>query len=106
MSEQHIMKVKNFILDCGKILPEAEFAYRTYGTYQPYPNNAVLVFHALTGNNDPLDWWSGLLGEGKPIDSKKHFIICSNFLGSCYGSTGPESADPNTGKPYHEHFPQ
>lgn len=102
MSEQNILKVNNFPLDCGEILPEVDFFYRTYGTYN---SNAVLVFHALTGDSNPMDWWSGIIGEGKIIDPKKHFIICANFLGSCYGSTGPESIDHETGIPYHADFP-
>src|SRR5205807_10633564 len=105
LDELHVLKVINILLDCCQLLSEVEFYYKTYGTYSPYPNNAVLVFHALTGNNDPADWWNGIIGERKIIDPKKHFIICANFLGSCYGSTGPESIDPKKGKPYHEHFP-
>jgi len=97
--------VENFILDCGKVLPQAEFAYQTYGKLNADKSNVVLIFHALTGNCDPADWWNEIIGEGKIIDPKKHFILCTNFLGSCYGSTGPESIDPETDKPYHKTFP-
>jgi homoserine O-acetyltransferase len=94
--------VENFALDCGKVLPSAEFSYTTYGTNK---SDTVLIFHALTGNSEAADWWSSVIGEGKIIDPNKHFIICANFLGSCYGSTGPESTNPETGIPYHENFP-
>ncbi|MDP4234942.1 MAG: homoserine O-acetyltransferase [Bacteroidota bacterium] len=97
--------VENYLLDCGEVLSKAEFAYHTYGNLNADRSNAVLVFHALTGNSDAADWWDGIIGKGKPIDPKKHFIICSNFLGSCYGSTGPESINAETGTPYHARFP-
>jgi homoserine O-acetyltransferase len=96
------LQVENFSLDCGKVLQTAEFSYTTYGSNK---SDTVLIFHALTGNCDATDWWSGIIGEGKILDPKKHFIICANFLGSCYGSTGPESIHPETGIPYHENFP-
>jgi homoserine O-acetyltransferase len=102
MSDQSILKVVNFTLSSGEVLPSAEFSYRTYGSNK---SNAVLVFHALTGNSDAADWWSGIIGENKVIDPRKHFIICANFLGSCYGSTGPDSINPETGKPYQQDFP-
>jgi len=102
MSKQCVLEVENFPLESGEILPKAEFSYMTYGTYG---SDVVLVFHALAGNTDAAEWWNGIIGDGKIIDPKKHFIICANFLGSCYGSTGPESIDPETGKPYHTDFP-
>jgi homoserine O-acetyltransferase len=105
MSKENIFSIENFTLDCGDVLP-ADFSYRTYGTYDPNKNNAVLVFHALTGNPNAADWWSGIIGEGKIIDPQKYFIICANFLGSCYGSTGPESINPETGLKYGKEFPQ
>ncbi len=97
--------VDNFALDSGKILPVAEFAYETFGTLNEDSSNAILVFHALTGNCNALEWWSGMIGDGKTLDPGKHFIICANFLGSCYGSTGPESIDPQTGDQYYGNFP-
>ena len=88
MSEQ-ILKLDSFSLDSGEVLRDIAFSYRTYGTYrvEETRTNAVLVFHALTGNTDCLDWWSGIIGHGKIIDPEKHFIICANFLGSCCGSS-------------------
>ena len=102
MRKENTLEVKDFPLDCGILLHEANFSFTTYGTYD---RNAVLIFHALTGNSNAADWWSGLIGEGKAIDPEKSFIISVNFLGSCYGSTGPESIDPLSGKPYHSIFP-
>jgi len=93
MSKENILRVENFQLDSGDMLPTAEFFYKTYGSYRTNRSNAILVFHALTGNANAGDWWSGIIGEGKPIDPEKHFIICANFLGSCYGSSGPQSEE-------------
>jgi homoserine O-acetyltransferase len=105
MSEQCILKLENFVLESGRVLPTVDLSYRTYGSYKSDEKKPVLVFHALTGNSDCPQWWDGIIGEGKNIDPKKHFIICANFLGSCYGSTGPESINPETGIPYHSDFP-
>ncbi len=90
-------------------------AYETWGTLNAEGNNAILITHALTGNTHAHDaanpddtkiaWWNPLIGPGKPIDTSRYFIICANVLGSCYGSTGPSSLDPRTGKPYGMRFP-
>lgn len=69
------------------------------------PKPLVWVFHALTGNSDPTDWWGGIIGPGKRIDPGKHSIVCANVLGSCYGTTGPTSINPQTGKPWLRSFP-
>jgi homoserine O-acetyltransferase len=105
MSEEKILRIENFMLERGDLLSEAYMSYTTYGTYRSDESNAVLVFHALTGNNNPAEWWSGIIGEGKILDPEKYFIICANFLGSCYGSTGPESINRKTELPYHSDFP-
>src|SRR6185436_18015851 len=68
-------------------------------------NNVVWVCHALTGNSDFTDWWSGLFSGDGPFDPSRHFIICANILGGCYGSTGPLSLNPQTGKQYYHDFP-
>ncbi len=68
-------------------------------------DNVIVVCHALTGNARLDQWWGDMLGPNKPFDTSKYFILCANVLGSCYGSTGPRSIDPRTGKPYGKDFP-
>ncbi len=92
-------------LECGASLPEVEIAFHTYGTLNADGSNAVIVIHALTGSSAALEWWSGLVGEGRLLDPSKYFIIAPNLLGSCYGSTGPESDDPSMGGPRLATFP-
>lgn len=94
-----------FELESGEILPALRIAYHTYGTLAPDGGNVVWICHALTANSDPADWWKGVVGEGCVIDPARHFVVCANIIGSCYGSTGPLSNDPRTGKPYFSHFP-
>ncbi|HVB02312.1 MAG TPA: homoserine O-acetyltransferase [Chitinophagaceae bacterium] len=94
-----------FTLESGEVLPELQIAYHTYGNYAPSQDNVVWICHALTANADPAGWWKGLVGEGRVIDPSRHFIICANILGSCYGSSGPNIQDPRTGLPYYLHFP-
>jgi len=95
----------SFLLENGAELPELEIAYEAYGELNAAKDNVIWVCHALTANADAADWWAGLIGEGKLFDPEKHFIVCSNMLGSCYGSTGPASTNPATGKPYGKDFP-
>jgi homoserine O-acetyltransferase len=95
-----------FPLESGEHLPSLEIVYHTYGKLNSDKSNVVWICHALTANSDAADWWSGLAGEGKAIDSNEHFIVCANILASCYGSSGPLSNDPRTGKPYYSSFPQ
>jgi homoserine O-acetyltransferase/O-succinyltransferase len=101
-------------LDCGRALAPFEIAYQTYGALNADKSNAVLVCHALTGdqhvaNLHPMTgkpgWWETLVGPGKPVDTDQYFVICSNVIGGCMGSTGPASLDPATGKPYGLGFP-
>ncbi|WP_143306722.1 homoserine O-acetyltransferase MetX [Chitinophaga vietnamensis] len=94
-----------FRLESGEVLPEVHIAYHTYGTMQPDGRNVVWVCHALTANSDVADWWSGLIGHGRAIDPSKHFVVCANILGSCYGSSGPQTINPDTGKPWYRSFP-
>lgn len=93
-------------LELGGLLPGVKVAYRTWGTLNDARSNAILVCHALTGNADADAWWSGLFGEGRAFDETRDFIICSNVLGSCYGTTGPLSPDPATGRHYGPDFPR
>lgn len=94
-----------FDLECGEQLPEMTLAYHTFGTLNAAADNVVWVCHALTGNANPLDWWPGLVGAGSLIDPARHFIVCANMPGSCYGSTSPRSINPDTGKTYGISFP-
>ncbi|MDH3651299.1 MAG: homoserine O-acetyltransferase, partial [Saprospiraceae bacterium] len=82
-----------------------QLGYTTYGTFDPSKNNVIWICHALTANSDPMEWWPGLVGEGLLYDPKYHFIVCANMLGSCYGSTCPETIDPRTGLRYGLDFP-
>lgn len=82
-----------------------ELAYHCYGTRAPDDSNVVWACHALTANSDVLDWWAGLFGPSYLFDPARHFIVCANNLGSCYGSTGPLSLNTETGKPYFHDFP-
>jgi homoserine O-acetyltransferase/O-succinyltransferase len=93
------------ILESGSELPQVTVAYRTWGSLDADGGNAVLVCHALTGSADADQWWSGLIGPGKALDPERDFIVCSNMLGSCYGSTGPTSLSPFTGERYGAGFP-
>jgi len=102
-------------LSCGKILPEFDLIYETYGRLNRRRDNAVLVCHALSGNHHaagfhhPNDgkpgWWAHFIGSGKPLDTNRFFIVCPNHLGGCHGSTGPMSVDPQTERLYGADFP-
>ena len=101
-------------LDGGGLLTPVEIAYETYGTLDADGSNAVLICHALTGDqhvasNHPRTgkpgWWTRMVGPGKPIDPARHFVICSNVIGSCLGSSGPATVDPATGAPFGMAFP-
>jgi homoserine O-acetyltransferase len=94
-----------FPLDCGAVLPELTLAYHAYGQLSPAGDNVVWICHALTGSSDAADWWSGLVGEGKLFDPRRHFIVCANVPGSAYGSTSALSVNPATGQPYFHDFP-
>ncbi|MEP6568081.1 MAG: alpha/beta fold hydrolase, partial [Mesorhizobium sp.] len=96
-------------LDAGTLLSPFQIAYQTYGTLNDARSNAILVCHALTGDQhvastNPVTgkpgWWEVLIGPGKIIDTNRFFVICSNVIGGCLGSTGPASTNPATGKPY------
>ncbi|MCL4455267.1 MAG: homoserine O-acetyltransferase [Deinococcus sp.] len=120
-------KQQGFTLELGGELPEVQLAFETYGTLSASGDNAVLVFHALTGSAHlagtyteetlqalsplnqafgPEGWWDQLVGPGRLLDPGKHYVICANHVGSCYGSTGTLSIDPRTGQAYGKNFPQ
>ena len=121
-------------LDCGRQLHSVRIAYETYGTLSPARDNVILVCHALSGDAHAagfarapvaastrdgfraderdaassgrgLGWWDGMIGPGKAFDTDRFFVVSSNLLGGCRGTTGPSSIDPATGRPYGSHFP-
>lgn len=94
----------DFLLESGNILKNPTIGYITYGELNSDKSNVVWVCHALTGNSEVHDWWSGVFGEGRPLDPSKSFIVCANVLGSCYGSTGPLCFNEQ-GERLFEHFP-
>ncbi|MCE7933621.1 MAG: homoserine O-acetyltransferase [Chlorobi bacterium CHB2] len=102
-----------FVLESGAVLPELHLAYESYGKLSPNRDNVILVCHALTGSaaaagvgpDGRAGWWAGLIGPGNALDTGRYHIICSNIIGSCYGSTGPGSINPETGVPYGHSFP-
>lgn len=121
--QSRIFSLGDFTFDSGDTLPGMALAYETYGTLAPDASNAVLLFHALTGShhahgrNESLPeagalwqpenydgWWDLMIGPGKPLDTDKYFIVCANYLGSCYGSSGPTSTAPD-GEPWGSRFP-
>ncbi len=102
-------------LQYGERLEQVAVAYETYGELNSQGDNAILICHALTGSAHAAGiyesesvpgWWDPLIGPGKPIDTNKYFVICSNVLGGCYGTTGPISINPKTGFPYRLEFPR
>jgi homoserine O-acetyltransferase len=101
-------------LDGGVLLSPVEIAYETYGTLNADRSNAILICHALTGDQHVASrhpvtgkpgWWERMVGPGKPVDPTRHFIICSNVLGSCMGSSGPATVNPATSVPWGMSFP-
>lgn len=104
-----VFQTTDFPLQCGRILEQLEVAYETWGTLAPGGDNAILLCHGFTSSphaaGDESGWWQGLVGPGKAIDTNRYFVVCANMLGSAYGSTGPGSTNPQTGKPYGPDFP-
>ena len=102
-------------LESGRILGPITLAYETYGELNSNRSNAIMVTHAWTGSahlagkhiedDQKLGWWDAIVGPGRLLDTDKYFVICSNIIGSCYGSTGPTSINPKTGKRYNLSFP-
>jgi len=96
---------ESFTLESGVTLPGFHLAYTTHGKLSAAKDNVVWIFHALTANSNPVEWWPGLTGEGKFFDPSKYFIICVNKPGSPYGSFSPLSTNPSTHQPYYHDFP-
>ena len=97
---------EQFELESGSHLPGFQLKYTTLGTLNSDHSNVVWVCHALTGNSDAPDWWEGLFDAGGIFDASRWFIVCANAPGSCYGSTGPLSVNPETGKTWYHSFPE
>lgn len=101
------------LLDWGGILPEFNIAYETWGQLNSSKSNAILLHTGLsasshahsTETNTKPGWWEKFIGPGKPLDTDKYFVICTNVIGGCYGSTGPSSIDPANGERYATRFP-
>ncbi len=113
-----------FVLKDGAVLPGLRIAYETWGTLRADGSNAILLYHALSGSHHAAGlnpcipgaenfwqpemhdgWWEEMIGPGKALDTNEFFIICANYLGGCYGTTGPSSISPETGKPWGSTFP-
>lgn len=103
-------------LECGRKLGPITLAYETYGELNDAKDNVILIVHALSGDahaagyssadeEKPSGWWDTMVGPGRALDTDKYFMICSNIIGGCKGSTGPSSINPETGKPYSMTFP-
>lgn len=111
-------------LHCGETLGPVTLAYETYGQLNADRSNAILVFHAMTGHQhaaglnrrvpgvdgrwtaeNHLGWWDAFIGPGRALDTSQFFVLCANYLGGCYGSTGPSSINPATGRPFGASFP-
>ena len=120
-TEKWIVEEKDFKLpeplelDCGRCLKDVTLRYEIYGTLNEDRSNAIMIFHALSGDahicgyhsesDTKPGWWSDMIGPGLYIDTDKYFVICSNVLGGCSGSTGPRSINPETGEMYNMTFP-
>jgi homoserine O-acetyltransferase len=111
---KQIVVTKPLKLDCGQTIKDFPIAYETYGELNEKKNNAILIFHALTGDqfvagNNPITnkegWWTSAVGPGKAVDTNKYFIVCANVLGGCMGTFGPKSINKENSKPYGLNFP-
>ncbi|AQL42671.1 homoserine O-acetyltransferase [Halorientalis sp. IM1011] len=114
--ERDTVSVGEFEFECGESIPDLEIAYEAYGEFTG--ENAVLVCHALTGSSHVAGhrtgegtsgqaraWWDDIVGPGKAVDTTEYYVVCANVPGSCYGTTGPASENPETGEPYGTDFP-
>ncbi len=99
------LTLSEFTLESGETLREVPVAYRSWGQLNNRGDNAVVVCHALTGNAEATDWWSGLIGPGRALDTDRFFVVCANVLGSPYGTASPLTTNPATGAPYGPDFP-
>jgi len=112
--ESRCARFESIALEGGATLSPVEVAYETYGHLNAAKSNAILITHAFTGDahaagisheNGKPGWWDNMIGPGKAFDTDRYFVICSNVLGGCQGTTGPASINPATGRPYAMSFP-
>ncbi len=112
--DTQIARFQGLTLDGGVMLPEVEIAFETWGTLNADRSNAVLITHAFSGDAHAAGvhqqtgrpgWWDNMIGPGRAFDTDRFFVICSNILGGCAGTTGPSSTNPATGQPYAMSFP-
>ncbi len=104
---------KPITLECGATLDAIDNAYETYGTLNANKSNAILICHAFSATHMPpgsmlpgrVGWWDSMIGPDRAFDTNKYFMICSNILGGCRGTTGPSSINPKTGRQYATDFP-
>ncbi|MBI4892674.1 MAG: homoserine O-acetyltransferase [Acidobacteria bacterium] len=112
-TETQFARFDSLPLDSGETLRDLQVAYETYGRLNESRTNAILVLHAFTGDahaagidhDGKPGWWDNMIGPGKAFDTERHFIICTNVLGGCRGTTGPSSDEPGAGRPYGLRFP-
>jgi homoserine O-acetyltransferase len=112
---QDFVDAKPFVFESGASIPELRIRYETYGHLNAAGDNAILICHALSGdhhcagvyglNDRKSGWWNHMVGPGKPIDTSRYFVVCSNCIGGCQGSVGPSSINPQTGRRYNLEFP-
>ncbi|MDL5362879.1 homoserine O-acetyltransferase [Halalkalicoccus sp. NIPERK01] len=114
-ANREVASLGEFRFECGESIPDLEVAYETYGEFSG--ENCVLVCHALTGSahvagsfregrtDQASAWWEDIVGPGKAVDTAEYYVVCANIPGSCYGSSGPASENPETGEPYGTDFP-
>lgn len=115
VQRQYFTWTEPLTLESGKMLGPVTLAYETYGQLNAERSNAILLLHALSGDAHAAGfhgsaerkpgWWDMMVGPGRPFDTDRYYIICSNVIGGCMGSTGPSSRDPRTGRPYATRFP-
>src|SRR6056297_2250263 len=105
--EKHIYKTKRSLeLESGERLEDLNIAYHVAGQLNETNSNVIWVCHAFSANSDVSEWWPEMVGKGKILDPEKYFIVCANYLGSCYGTTGPLSINPQTNDGYYQEFPE
>jgi homoserine O-acetyltransferase len=98
--------IDRFELESGRVLHQVPVAYRSWGVLNARGDNVIVICHALTGNTDADDWWSGLMGPGRAIDTQRYFVVCANVIGSPYGTVSPLTVDSQTGKAFGAGFPE